>query len=72
MTQNATIQRRTRRQLDAAGETSESIRRALDDHDKRRGWPDPDTWFDMQRAMVDELAIVEGRMFPNTIDFIDR
>ncbi len=64
--------RRTRAQMAEAGETPEKLRAALDAHDARKGWPDPDTWMEMRKAYAEELAILEGRIFPNSIEFDHR
>ena len=64
--------RRTLREMTEAGETPENLRAALDAHDARKGWPDPDTWALRRNAYAEELAILEGRLFPLTIDFEDR
>ena len=64
--------RRTRSQMDAAGETPNSLRQALDDHDKIKGWPDPEAWIEVRCRMAAELAILEGRIFPNSAEFDDR
>ena len=61
--------RRTRQQIDVSGDTPETLRAALDAHDKRKGWPSPDEWMLRRSELVAELALADGRTFPNSIEF---
>ena len=68
--------RRTRRELREAGETVESIRAALSMNDARAseflGYEDTSERFaEMQSVLLDELAILEGRRFPNDKTYDD-
>ena len=67
-------QRRTRAQLHNAGETPDSIRVALYANQERamrfiQTEEGAREFSEMQRVLIDELAILEGRMFPNSIDY---
>lgn len=63
------MKRRTRHEMMQAGETADGLRRMLDEHDKHKGWPDPETWMEDRARLANELAILEGLMFPNATDF---